>query len=373
MRFSAFLITCVLLTFQANAQQYYLFAGTYTNANESKGIYVYKFDAETGAVTWISNTDSCTNPSYITLSRNGKYLYSVNETGRDKPGRVSAFSFSKSDGSLTLLNTQPSGGDDPCFVTTDKKGKWLFAANYSGGNLSAFRLNKNGSLQPYTQLIQHQGSSINQKRQDKAHVHSTFITPDQRYILAADLGMDIIARYHFDENREEPLKRISSTAVEAGSGPRHIAFHPRKSFVYLISELSGTVTVYADIHGGLIKQQTIATHPDDFKGQPGSADIHLSPDGHFLYASNRGEENNLAIFSVDKKSGLLTKVGYQAIPGTGPRNFIIDPKGKFLLVANQKTNNIVIYKRDEQTGLLQQLPQQVNLPAPVCLQLLKMK
>jgi len=354
-----------------NAQEYYLFVGTYTTG-KSKGIYVFKFNAANGEASWVSNTDSCTNPSFLAVAPNGKHIYAVNETGRDKPGRVSAFSFDKTSGKLGLINQQLSGGDDPCFITTDQSGKWAIVGNYSGGNLSAFPINSNGSISPYSQLIQHTGSSANKQRQEKAHVHSTFFAPDNQYVLVPDLGMDKVMAYQFNPASQKPLTPAAKpfTTVAPGSGPRHLAFHPNKKYAYLIEEMSGAVTAYNYQNGTLNSIQTIATHPADFTGQPGSADIHVSPDGKFLYASNRGSENNLAIFSIDQANGKLAGKGYQAIPGEQPRNFIIDPTGNYLLVANQRTNNIVIYKRDKQTGLLQQTLQQVEVPNPVCLQLL---
>ncbi len=367
-----FLACIIFSSFIAQAQNYYLFAGTYTSG-KSKGIYVYQFNSNTGDVQWISNTDSCNNPSFITLSPNGNYLYAVNETGKETPGHVSAYSFNKKNGQLSFLNQQLSGGDDPCFVTTDKNGKWAVVANYSGGSLSAFPIRTDGSLQHYSQLIQHKGKSINKERQEKAHVHSAFFTPDYKFILSPDLGMDKTMTYKFNALLHHPLQAaaVPYTKSIPGSGPRHIAFNPNNKFVYIIEELSGTVKVCSYKNGILKSIQTIATHPANYKGQPGSADIHISPDGKFLYASNRGDENNIAIFSINRANGKLTSIAYQPTAGIQPRNFIIDPSGRFLLVANQQTNNIVIFKRDEQTGLLQQTAQQVEIPNPVCLQLLK--
>ncbi len=356
-----------------SAQDYYLFAGTYTTG-KSKGIYVYKFNSVNGELQWVGNTDSCTNPSFLSVSPDGRYLYAVNETGREQPGRVSAFSFDKTTGKLQFLNQQVSGGDDPCFITTHSTGKWIVVGNYSGGNLSVFPVAADGSIKPYAQMIQHKGNGPNKERQATAHVHSTFFSPDFQYILAPDLGTDKIMTYRFNATSAKTLTpaAVPFSASAPGSGPRHLVFHPNQKFVYRIEELSGTVTVSAYQNGVMKNIQTIATHPADFKGQPGSADIHISPDGKFLYASNRGEENNIAIFSVDAGSGRLSMVGYQSAGGTAPRNFIIDPSGKFLLVANQKTSNIVVFRRDMNTGLLQPTLQQIEIPNPVCLQLLKL-
>lgn len=368
------LVTVLFFSFASliNAQDYYLFVGTYTTG-KSKGIYVYKFDSHNGEVQWVSNTDSSTNPSYLALSPDGKYVYAVNETGREQAGKVSAYAFDKQTGSLSFINQQLSGGDDPCFVAVHPSGKWAVVGNYSGGNLSAFPINADGSLKPFAQLIQHKGSGPNTARQTSAHVHSTFFSPDYRYVFAPDLGADKVVAYQFNPAAAKPLKpaAVPFSASAPGSGPRHLAFHPNQKFVYRIEELSGTVTASTYKDGVMKNIQTIATHPADFKGQPGSADIHISPDGKFLYASNRGEENNIAIFSVDAVTGKLAAAGYQSTGGVAPRNFIIDPTGNYLLVANQKTNNIVVFKRDQTTGQLQPTLQQIEVPNPVCLQLLK--
>lgn len=353
------------------AQDHYLFVGTYTSG-KSKGIYVFRFNSQNGEVQWVSSTDSATNPSFLSLSPDGTKLYAVNETGGEQPGYVSAYDFDQATGQLYFINAQPSGGDHPCFVTVDKTGKWVVVGNYTGGNLSALPVNKEGGLEHYAQLIQHTGSSVNKSRQDKPHVHATFFSPDGKYILAPDLGTDKVMLYQFNPLLKKPLKPAAMpfAASAPGSGPRHLDFHPNQRFVYVLEELTGTIKAYRYNNGFITGIQNIATHPADYKGQPGSADIHVSPDGKFLYASNRGDENNLAIFSIDQITGKLTAKGYQPIPGAGPRNFIIAPNGNFILVANQKTNNIVIYRVNKETGLLQQMLRQVEVPSPVCLKLI---
>ena len=353
------------------AQSYYLFAGTYTNSG-SKGIYVYRFNAGTGQVEAVSNTEDVVNPSYLAISPNKKFVYAVNETGGSKPGSVSAFAFDNKSGKLTFINKQPSGGDAPCYITVSKNNNWAIIANYSGGSLAALAIGANGALQPPAQVIQHSGKGADAKRQEKPHVHSTVLSPDEDYLFSPDLGLDKVFTYAFNPGSTKPLHDAVPAFIETApaSGPRHFTFHPNKQFAYLIGEMSGNVTAYKYNKGKLQLLQTIAAHAEDFKGQPGSADIHVSPDGKFLYASNRGEENNLAIYLIDPKTGKLTSKGYQSSMGKGPRNFIIDPTGNYLLVANQQTNNIVIFKRDKQTGLLTSA-EQVSVPLPVCLQIMK--
>ena len=353
----------------SQSQIFHLFIGTYTNTG-SKGIYVYSFDANTGKAAWISNTDGIVNPSYLTVSKNGNYLFAVNETNGDNPGRVSAFSFSKEKGTLQFLNSQLSGGDDPCHVATDKNDNWLTVANYSGGSAAAFPINKDGTLHPFSQLIETSGHSVDKERQEKSHIHETVFSHDYDYLFTPDLGTDKLMIYKFDPSEKKPLQPASPAFLKMpeGSGPRHITFHPNNKFAYIISELSGSVLAYKYDNGKFEELQTIATHPEDFKGDIGSAEIDVSADGKFLYVSNRGDQNSIGIFLIDN-SGRLTLKGYQSTLGKGPRHFIIDPTGNFLLVANQDSNNIVVFKRDKETGLLTETGDQILIPRPVCLQM----
>ncbi|MEP6951704.1 MAG: lactonase family protein [Ginsengibacter sp.] len=365
------LIAFLLSSFLCAAQNFYLLAGTYTGSG-SKGIYVYRFNAQTGKATLVNSTDSSTSPSYLIVSANGNFVYAVNETGGVNPGRVSAFSFNRNNGALKLLNSEFSGGDDPCHLATSVNGKWLLVANYTGGSLSAFPLNKDGSLNPYTQLIQDSGTSINKERQEKAHVHAVVFSPDGGYLFTPDLGMDKVMIYKFNPLKKEPLTASSPAYVKAtpGNGPRHIAFHPNKKFAYLINELSGSVITYSYTNGKLTEVQQVITHPKEYTGVPGSAEIFTSQDGKFLYASNRGDENTITIFSINPSTGKLKLAGYQPTLGKTPRSFVIDPTGNYLLVANQDTDNIVIFKRNRQTGLLKETKEQIHVSKPVCLQMI---
>jgi 6-phosphogluconolactonase len=367
-----FLLACFLICFTASlpAQEYYLFVGTYTSG-KSKGIYVYRFNEKTGEMSTVSHTDSASNPSFLVPSPDGKYLYAVNENAGSRSGGVSAYSFDKTTGALKLLNQVASGGDDPCHVSITHNGKWLTVANYSGGSLSVFPIRANGSLLPYTQLIQHKGKSVNSTRQEKAHVHASFFSPDEKLLLATDLGMDEVTLYPFRQNLSKPLQTNDAPVIKihAGGGPRHLTFSPDGKFLYIMEEMGGSVDVYKYQQGRTQFMQRIASHPDNYNGQPGSADIHISPDGKFLYASNRGNENNIAIFSI-LPDGRLKAAGYQSADGNGPRNFMIDPEGNFLLVANQQTNNIVVFRRNKEDGSLLPTLQQINVPNPVCLKLL---
>lgn len=361
----------LLISMTGFSQDYYLFIGTYTSG-KSEGIYVYKFNSATGTVQPISIAKGVDNPTYLTVAPGGKNLYAVNENGGGKPGEVSAFSFDAASGQLHFINKQPSGGDGPCYVTVDARNKWLLVGNYSAGSLAALPIRPDGSLAPSVQVIQHSGKGV-KEQQEKAHVHATVFSPDQQFVFVPDLGIDKVMIYRFLPQGKQPLvpAKVPYAVMNPGSGPRHFTFHPAKPYAYLIEELSGMVSAYQYEKGKLTFLQRISSHPQDFTGIIGSADIHVSPDGKFLYASNRGQSNSLAIFSIHPENGKLTAVGFPSTQGDMPRNFIIDPTGKWLLVANQKTGNIVIFKRDVATGLLDNTPQSVDVPNPVCLQLLK--
>ncbi|MDB5248731.1 MAG: lactonase family protein [Segetibacter sp.] len=367
-----FLLPLMLLPLLPVAQTFHLFIGTYTGKG-SKGIYVYKFNASKGTAEWVSNTDSAANPSYLTVSPTGKYIYAVNETGGDKPGTISSYSFDRGTGKLSFINQQLTGGDAPCYVSITKGNNLVMVANYSGGSLSAFGVNNDGSLNPFSQLIQHSGSGVNKQRQDKPHVHSVVFSPMQDYLFTSDLGLDKVMIYKVNAEDSKPLSPANPpfVAVRAGSGPRHFTFHPNGKFAYLMQEMSGTVGAYKYNNGNLTFLEDVATHRSGFKGRIGSADIHVSPDGKFLYASNRGDENNIAIFSINQSTGKLKLKGFQSTRGRTPRNFMIDPTGNYLLAANQDTDNIVIFKRNKVTGLLKETGKQIKVSMPVCLQMLK--
>ncbi len=366
-----FLTTLILSALSASSQHFYLFAGTYSTGG-SKGIYVFDFNASNGYLQLKSTADNAENPSYLDLTKNGNYLYAVNETGGDKPGALSAFQFDKKNGTLKFLNTQPTSGDHPCYVDVNPGGEFAVAANYSGGNLSIFPV-KDGMLQPSVQTIQHTGTGANKMRQEKAHVHMTLFSPDGKYVLATDLGTDKITSYPFNPKAAKPLDEANAkvVSVSPGSGPRHLSFHPNGKFVYLIEELSGRITAFQYHDGQLKAFQSINAHPADYSETKGSADIHVSPDGNFLYASNRAASNTIGIFSIDKHTGTLKSVGFQPTLGTTPRNFVIDPTGKYLLVANQQSNNIVVFTRNKESGLLAETGIVIEVPSPVCLKFLK--
>jgi 6-phosphogluconolactonase len=356
---------------QSNNKTYDLLIGTYTASAESDGIYVYDFNSQTGAVNMKSKISGVDNPSYLTISRDRKFVYSVNES---RNGGISAFTFDPVTGKLVFLNKISSGGTSPCYVTTDDKNKYVFAGNYGSGSFIAVPLKEDGSLGTDPQVIQQEGGSIDKGRQSGPHLHCTVLSPDNKYLLTSNLGTDKVSIYKFDASKiSQPLTPAEPAyvAVKPGSGPRHITFHPNSKFVYLIHEMGGMITVFDYKDGKLTEKQTITMLAPDFKGRVGAADIHVSPDGKFLYGSNRGDANDIVYYSIGK-DGKLTYAGRQPSMGKGPRNFVIDPTGNFLLVANQDSNVIIIFKLDKKTGSLTPTGEKIEVNKPVCLKFVSM-
>lgn len=353
---------CLLLAVVSNAQQYHLLIGTYTDAG-SEGIYTYRFDPKTGDVTTNSSVKT-SNPSYLAVSPDNKYVYAVNS---DNDGMVSAFQFNKQDGSLTFLNQVTTAGAGPCYISINKKGNILVAGNYSSGNLAVMEVRQDGQVNQPKQIIQLKGNSVNRSRQEKAHVHATVFSPDYKYLLVPDLGTDKVMIYKVapSSGALQPADQPFAE-VNAGAGPRHLSFHPKLNIVYLIEELTGTISVFNYKDGRMSVLQNTSSHPMSYQGAYGSADIHVSPDGRFLYGSNRGDANSISIFSIDQENGMIQPVGFQPSLGIHPRNFSFDPTGNFLLVANRDSDEVVIFKVDKQTGQLEDTKKQIKVSKPVC-------
>ena len=358
--------------FAAKAQkQPYLLIGTYTTNNQSKGIYVYRFNTGNADNNFVSSVAS-SNPSYLAVSPNQKFVYAVNEDAGSKKfpggGAVSSYSFNAEEGILKEINTRYSGGKHPCYVAIDSTRKWLFTGNYSSGTVGLFPVNSNGSIGEMKQLLQHYGSGPDTARQRSAHVHSTILSANQQYLFVPDLGIDKIMTYRFNHEQGALAAAPNPFAASVpGSGPRHFEFDRNNKFAYLVEELTGTVVVYKFENGELQQQQRASALPAGFTGTIGSADIHLSPDGNFLYCSNRGSSNSISIFRVNKQDGKIVLIGHQSTLGKTPRNFNFDPSGDFLLVANQDSNEIVIFRISRQTGFLTDTNKRINVPSPVCI------
>ena len=346
-----------------------LYVGTYTSG-KSEGIYVYRMNSVTGALTRLKSIQSV-NPSFLVIDRSRRYLYAVNEVKEfdGKPeGAVSAFSIEPKTGSLTFLNQQSSRGADPCHLTVDRKRKLLVVANYTGGNVAVLPINGDGSLAAATDVKQHQGSSI-KEQQNGPHTHCVVLDHSEQHALVTDLGIDKIMIYRLDKSGGKLIPGPQpAVPLQSGAGPRHLALHPNGKLVYVINELNSTVSTFKfdESHDTLSLVDTVSTLPVNFFGSNSCADIHVSANGKFLYGSNRGPDS-IVVFAIDMRTGRPNYIEHMPSGGKWPRNFNIDPTGRFLLVANQHTDNVVSFKIDPQTGRLQPTGQIAEIPTPVCL------
>jgi 6-phosphogluconolactonase (cycloisomerase 2 family) len=357
---------------KGDANELFLLVGTYTSDEGSKGIYLYRFNTGTGLSDSVSMAE-VNNPSYLTLSPDEKFVYTVGEN--DEGGSAAhAFSLDKASGSLTPVNSSPTNGGGPCYITIDSSGRNVHTANYGGGSISSFQVNSDGSLTRATSVISFKGSGADSVRQAGPHLHSVRYSPDGLFLFASDLGTDKLYRFTVNDSPFEGQPAILESSLKefitpAGTGPRHFDFHPDGGrYLYLLGELSGEVIVYDYHFGELVQKQVI---PADSVGARGSADIHVSPDGRFLYASNRLQADGIAIFSINPDDGTLTKVGYQ-LTARHPRNFIITPNGRYLLAAGRDDNKIQVFAIDGETGLLTDTNEDIEISKPVCLKFAQM-
>jgi 6-phosphogluconolactonase len=371
-----FVLTTLAAT-AAQARKYLFYVGTYTEeGSKSKGIYAYRYDGATGEITALGLAVETTNPSFVALHPNGKFLYAVNEVGNYKgpnSGGVSAFLIDHATGKLTFLNEVASRGADPCYITVDRSGKFVLVANYTGGSVAVFPVLADGKLGEASNFVQHSGHGPNAERQEGPHAHSIDLSPDNRFAMVDDLGLDEVLVYKFDSAKGTLTPNDPPfTKVDAGAGPRHFALGPSGKFAYVVAEMGHTVTVFSnDAAGGRLQVlQTISTLPPDFKGRNDDAEIVVHPSGKFLYASNRGDDS-IVIYTIDGSKGMLTQVGRVPTGGKEPRNFEIDPTGKFLFAENQKSDNVVVFRIDGKTGTLTPTGKVFEVGSPVCLRFVR--
>jgi 6-phosphogluconolactonase len=351
--------------------KYLLFVGTYTE-KESKGIYAFRFNASSPELAPLGLAAETHNPSFLAIDPTRHFLYTVNEVANYKgasSGVVISFAINRVTGKLSLLNEVPSRGADPCYITFDKTGKFALVANYTGGNVAVFPLQPDGRVGEASAFVQHTGSSVDKARQEGPHAHWIETTPDNRFAIAVDLGLDelLIYRFHANTGSLTP-NRPPYAKLGPGAGPRHLAFHPNGRFAYVVNELQSTITAFSfgSDHGTLRKLKTVTTLPKGFTGTNDTAEINVHPSGKFLFASNRGQDS-IAVFAIDNHTGALALVDHFPTQGKTPRNFEIDPTGKLLFVANQDSNNIVVFRIDLTTGRLTPTGQTLSVPSPVCL------
>lgn len=340
----------------------YLLIGSYCPA-EKEGVFVYDLNTETGRTAYVSSMPGLENPSYLAVSTDDQFVYAVSENGEESA--VAALSFDRQTGRLALINKQPTQGADPCYVLADTDRDFAVTANYSGGSVSVFPIAGDGSLKPASQLF---GFSR------ESHLHMAIMSPDKRYLFATDLGKDRV--YKFEVAADADGKVLTQGkpgffSVHKGAGTRHLAFHPNGKYAYSINELDGTVSCFTYTDGQLNEFQQIASDTTKHEGTKGSADIHIRPDGQFLYSSNRLKNDGIAIFRIDEATGRLASAGYQQT-GIHPRSFIITPNGKLLLVANQNSHTIQVFSIDPVSGLLTDTKQDITTIAkPSCLKFIR--
>lgn len=356
-----------------------VYIGTYTSGkgeSKSDGIYIYKLNIESGELMPHRTIENVVEPSYIAIDKNKKYLYAVNETAEyegKKSGAISAFAIDKKTGGLKFLNKVPSLGGAPCYITVSENERFVLAANYLGGNVSVFPIQKDGLIGASTDLQQNTGIGPNKIRQEAAHAHSINLDKKNRFAYVCDLGVDKIFIYEFDQKTGKLTPNPAQKFFQAkpGAGPRHFAFHPNNKIAFVINELDSSITsLDFDAKRGTLKEiQTVATLPEDFKDANTCADIHVSPNGKFLYGSNRGHDS-IVSYKIDEKNGKLDFIEHASTEGKTPRNFVLAPNGKFLLAANQNSDSVVVFRIDETSGKLTPTGKRARVPKPVCLKLI---
>ena len=368
------LLTPFILSAAKSGQQdspkksYFAFVGTYTTKTQSKGIYAYRYDATSGKLTELGVAAETPDPSFVAIHPSGKFLYAVNEAG--KASMVTAFALDAKTGKLTQLNQVPALGEDPCYLSFDATGKYVMIANYTSGNIAVFPILADGKLGEKTALVQDGGAlGPNKERQEAPHAHWVETSPDNRFALVADLGLDEVLIFQFDAAKGALGPHIPASAnLKPGSGPRHAAFSPNGKFFFVVSELTSTATTFSyDAKKGALKEVgSVSTLPPGFSGRNDVAEVAVHPSGKFLYVSNRGNES-IAIFSIDSKKGALQPIGGMPTGGKEPRHFTFDPSGSFLIVENQFSDSLVVFHVDASSGQLTPTGDSLSVPSPVCL------
>jgi 6-phosphogluconolactonase len=352
------------------SKEYLVYFGTYTGKG-SKGIYACRFRPSSGKLTPVKLVAETANPSFLVADPTGHYLFAANELGdyqKSKSGSVSSFAINRHSGKLTALNTTSSRGADPCHLSVDKTSKHVLVANYTGGSVAVLPVGSDGRLGEASDFVQHLGSSVDPERQKEPHAHDVVLTPDNRFAVVADLGLDKLLVYRFDPEKGALTPNDPpSGSVKPGSGPRHFALHPNGRFAYVINEMGNTITAFDwDGDKGTFNElQTVNTLPKDFKGENSTAEIAVHPSGRYLYGSNRGHDS-IAVYAVDPAKGNLTFVEDVPTLGKEPRNFALDPTGSYLFAANQNSNSVVVFRVNPKNGRLTPAGQQVAVVAPVC-------
>lgn len=351
-----------------------VYIGTYTSGS-SKGIYAFRMKSATGELAPLGLMAATKNPSYLVIHPNGKFLFAANEHQDEQgSGKITAYAIDTSSGKLTELNSVLSRGAAPCHLSCDRTGKFLFVANYSSGNVGSFGIAPDGKLSGPISNIQHTGSGPNPQRQREPHAHSINISKNNRWAVAADLGIDQLLVYRLGSDGKLTPANPPSTKLKPGAGPRHFAFHPSQKLAFAINELDSTLTSlrFDAARGTLTPIETVSTLPAGFSGNNSTAEVVVHPNGEFVYGSNRGH-HSIAMFRLNPQTGGLTLLGHAPTQGRTPRNFNIDPTGNYLIAANQDTNSLTVFRIDRTKGTLTPTGQQLEVGTPVCVKFLTVK
>jgi 6-phosphogluconolactonase len=366
------LIFCVHIagrTADSQGQKYFVYVGTYTD-HSSKGIYAYRFDSVSGQFASLGIAAESVQPSFLAIASDGRFLYAVNETDSfngQLTGAVSAFAIQPNTGKVSLVNQVSSRDEGPAHIILDRSGGYALVSNYTLGSVAVFPVLEDGRLGEASAFLRHKGSSVNPQRQKGPHAHAIAMSPDNRFAIVADLGLDEIIVYPFDATKGTLGKSAQAVKAKPGAGPRHLVFDSSGRFLYVINELNSTVVTYAyeSPSGKFRELQTVSTLPKDFAGISTAAEIEIHPSGRFLFASNRGDDS-IAVFAVDPQHGTLALVETDSTRGKTPRHFALDPTGKWLLAANQDSDELVVFRVNPDTGHLTATGEVLHVPSPAC-------
>ncbi len=347
----------------------FVFVGSYAESEDS-GVYVYSFDENTGELTRLQDVTGLKNPTFLNIDPNQHKLYAISEKQSlegTKIGEVVAYSIDPTTGNLKLIDRNNSVAATTCHIQRDPSEKFLTVTSYHGGMIGLMAIEQDGSVGELLDVQQHEGHSVH-KNQDRPHPHSSFYSPDGKYVFVQDLGLDIIQAYHIDPDKQQLIKK-GTTHLHPGAGPRHLVFHPHGTYAFVINELNSTITSFAyDAKSGeLTEQETVPTLPSDFTGENGCAEITISQDGKYVYGSNRGHDS-IVVYAFEEESGKLTYVEHVSVEGEHPRHFAITPKGDYLIVANRDTNNLTTFRVNQESGRLEYTGISVTVSKPVCVQ-----
>jgi len=354
---------------EAARQKYVFYVGTYTD-HGSKGIYAFRFDSASGESTSLGLAAESTAPSFLAIASSGRFLYAVNEISKfngQPTGAVSAFAIQPKTAKLTLLNQVPSRGEGPAHIALDRSGKYALVSNYDRGSIAVFPVMEDGRLGEASAFVQHKGSSVNKERQEGPHAHAAAFSPDNRFVIIADLGLDQLLVYRFDAARGTLGSDPQVVRAVPGAGPRHLVFDATGRYLYVINEMQSTVVSYAydAANGTLSELQIVSALPKGLARTSEAAEIEMHFSGKFLFASNRGDDS-IVVFAINPKDGTLTPVEIDSTGGKTPRNFVLDPTGAWLLAANQDSDDIVVFRIDPGTGRLTRGGPELHVPSPVC-------